>query len=195
MPAINSIDQVIAFGSDAIRWLFTWSWQALLLLGAAWVALRLDRSRSAAVRYKVWLIAVVAVAALPLLGALSQSLRLPAVITAPSFPLGYPDGVVAGVGTGEAAPRAFSWTSLAWLLLCGGWAAGVTFSFFRLGNSLWHLAGFARPRAPSRSQTWGARIPTCSHRAPVPCRLSYPRRSKPPGLRGYYAPSCCFRPT
>jgi len=77
MEGTSSSDQIISLSGELIHWLFSWSWQAFLLLGVTWVWLRLDRSRSAATRYRIWLIALVAVAALPLLGALSQRLRLP----------------------------------------------------------------------------------------------------------------------
>src|SRR5438067_2012703 len=79
MP-ISSIDHIISLSSNVIRWLLTWSWQVFLLLGVAWVVLKLDRSRSPAIRYRIWLIAIIAVAALPLLTTISHILHLPGAI-------------------------------------------------------------------------------------------------------------------
>src|SRR5262245_65408590 len=76
MTGTDSADQIISLTAGVIHWLFTWSCQAFLLLGLAWVGLKLDRSRSATTRYRIWLIALLAVAALPLLSALNQRLRL-----------------------------------------------------------------------------------------------------------------------
>jgi len=120
-----------------MRWLFTWSCQAFLLLGLAWVGLKLDRSRSATTRYRIWLIAFVAVAALPLLGALSQRLRLPGP-PAP-FPAGNISVIAIPIGVPQAARPAFSWPSIIWPALFVSWAAGVMISLFRLGNSFWKL--------------------------------------------------------
>ena len=71
MMGVDSADQIISLTAGMMRWLFTWSCQAFLLLGLAWVGLKLDRSRSATTRYRIWLIALVAVAALPLLSLLT----------------------------------------------------------------------------------------------------------------------------
>src|SRR5215510_22469 len=77
MMGTGSVDQIISLTAGVIYWLFTWSCQAFLLLGLAWVGLKLDRSRSATIRYRIWLIALLAVAALPFFSGLSQKLGLP----------------------------------------------------------------------------------------------------------------------
>jgi beta-lactamase regulating signal transducer with metallopeptidase domain len=136
MEVVNA-DQIISFTAGVIQWLFTWSCQAFLLLGLAWVVLKLNRSRSATTRYRIWLIALLAVAALPLLGALSQRLRLP--VPPATFPVGDIGGVAIPVGVPQAARPAFSWQSLIWPALFVSWAAGVMISLLRLGNSFWKL--------------------------------------------------------
>src|SRR5215510_14604959 len=137
MKGEGSADQIISLTSGVIQLLFTWSCQAFLLLGLAWVGLKLDRSRSATTRYRIWLIALVAVAALPLLGALSRKLRLPGP-PAP-FPAGNINVIAIPVGVPQAARPAFSWPSIIWPALFASWAAGVMISLLRLGNSFWKL--------------------------------------------------------
>jgi beta-lactamase regulating signal transducer with metallopeptidase domain len=137
MMGMGSPDQIISWTAGVIHWLFTWSCQAFLLLGLAWVGLKLDRSRSAITRYRIWLIALLAVAALPLLGALSQSLRLP-VAMAP-FPAEDVGVIAVPVSIPQAARPAFSWTSIIWPALFILWVAGVLISLLRLGNSFWKL--------------------------------------------------------
>jgi beta-lactamase regulating signal transducer with metallopeptidase domain len=137
MTGVGSVDQIISLTAGVIHWLFTWSFQSFLLLGLVWVWLKFDRSRSATTRYRIWLIALLAVAALPLLGALSQRLRLPG----PPAPIPVGDiGVIAiPVGVPQAARSAFSWPSLIWPALFVSWMAGVMISLLRLGNSFWKL--------------------------------------------------------
>src|SRR5262245_10017379 len=137
MMGVGSADQIISLTAGVIHWLFTWSCQAFLLLGLAWVGLKLDRSRSATTRYRIWLIALFAVAALPLLGALSQRLRLPGPPV--PFPAGDIGVIAIPVGVPQAARPAFSWPSIIWPALFVSWAAGVMISLLRLGNSFWKL--------------------------------------------------------
>jgi beta-lactamase regulating signal transducer with metallopeptidase domain len=132
-----SADQIISLTAGVIHWLFTWSCLAFLLLGLAWIGLKLDRSRSAITRYRIWLIALLAVAALPLLGAFSQRLRLP--VPPATFPVGDIGVIAIPVGVPQAARPAFSWPLIIWPALFVSWAAGVMISLLRLGNSLWKL--------------------------------------------------------
>lgn len=136
---INSFDQTISFSTLLVGWLLTWSWQILLLFGVAWIALRFDRSRSATIRYRIWLIAIVAVSALPLLSLLIYSLKLPAAISPSLFP--YIDTLdnVPIVPTEQPEQPAISWLAIGAVLLFTVWAVGVIISLARLGNSLWKL--------------------------------------------------------
>jgi beta-lactamase regulating signal transducer with metallopeptidase domain len=137
MMGVGSVDQIISLTAGVIHWLFTWSCQAFLLLGLAWVGLKLDRSRSATTRYRIWLIALLAVAALPLLGALSQRLRLPGLPV--TFPAGDIGVIAIPVGVPQATRPTFSWPAIIWPALFVSWAAGVMISLLRLGNSFWKL--------------------------------------------------------
>ncbi len=137
MMGVGSADQIISLTAGVINWLFTLSCQAFLILGLAWVWLKLDRSRSATTRYRIWLIALIAIAALPLLGALSQKLRLP--VPQAAFPTGDIAVISIPVGALQAARPAFSWPSIIWPALFVSWAAGVMILMIRLGNSFWKL--------------------------------------------------------
>ena len=137
MTGTGSADQIIYLTAGVIHWLGAWSCQALLLLGLAWVGLKLDRSRSATTRYRIWLIALLAVAALPLLSALSQRLRLP-VGMAP-FPTGDIGVIAIPVGVPQAVQPAFFWPSIILPALFALWVAGVMISLLRLGKSFWKL--------------------------------------------------------
>jgi beta-lactamase regulating signal transducer with metallopeptidase domain len=137
MTIMGSADQIISMTAGVIHWLFTWSYQAFLLLGLAWVGLKLDRSRSASTRYRIWLIALLSVAALPLLNVLSQRLRLPVAIA--PFPAEEVGVIAIPVGEPEAVQPAFSWLSIIWPALFVSWVAGVMISLLRLSNSIWKL--------------------------------------------------------
>src|SRR5215475_2812959 len=59
-------DWLITTAGQSAAGLLIWSWQALALLALAWLALKICRMKSPALRHQVWLIGLVAVAALPL---------------------------------------------------------------------------------------------------------------------------------
>ena len=134
---MNSINQIISLSSDLMRSLLTWSWQAFFLLGAVWVGLRLNRSQSPAARYRIWLIALSAVSALPLLTSLSHSLDLPSAMA--PFPIEITGDTPTFEEISEHARPAISWPSLVWPIAFGLWAAGVITSLLRLAISLRRL--------------------------------------------------------
>jgi beta-lactamase regulating signal transducer with metallopeptidase domain len=186
MAGINNLDQFISSSTALIYWLFTWSCQALLLLGIAWGWLKLDRSLNATTRYRIWLVAIIAVSALPLLGAISRSLHLPA----PLIP--FPVGEIAQAPTpGElrlSARPAFSWASMIWPTLCTLWVAGVIFSLFRLGHSLWtlHLTKAAAHRVSLTAIDCSHADLLHSDAGTVSIALS--ERIKSPGVTGLFRP-------
>jgi beta-lactamase regulating signal transducer with metallopeptidase domain len=59
-------DWFVAVAGRGATALLVWSWQALALLALAWMALKICRMKSPALRHQVWLIGLLAVAALPL---------------------------------------------------------------------------------------------------------------------------------
>jgi beta-lactamase regulating signal transducer with metallopeptidase domain len=135
--ATNNIDQFISLSGDVIRWLLTWSWQLCLLLGVAWAVLKLDRSGSPVIRYRIWLIALLAALALPLLTTISHRLNLPGAIA--PFPLENIGDASKFAEVPEIARPAFSWPSMVWPVLFALWASGVIILLLRLGSSLWKL--------------------------------------------------------
>jgi beta-lactamase regulating signal transducer with metallopeptidase domain len=58
-------------------WLLVWSWQTAVLLACVWAGLKICRVKSPALRHQVWLFALIAAAAMPILGGVVQNLPLP----------------------------------------------------------------------------------------------------------------------
>jgi bla regulator protein blaR1 len=186
MMRMGSADHIISLTAGVIHWLFTWSCQAFLILGLAWIGLKLDRSRSASTRYRIWLIALLAVAALPLLSVLSQRLRLPVPIA--PFPAEEVGVIAIPAGVPQAIQPAFSWLSIIWPALFVLWVTGVMISLLRLSNSLWKLH-----LIQSRARAVSLKDLDCSysdllHSDPgcVPIALSDGVQS--PGLGGLFRP-------
>ncbi len=61
-----STDWLITTASQGAAGLLVWSWQALALLAIDWLALKICRMKSPALRHQVWLFGLVAMATLPL---------------------------------------------------------------------------------------------------------------------------------
>lgn len=67
----------VAASAKGAAWLLVWSWQAAVLLACVWVGLKIFRVKSPALRHQVWLFALIAVAAMPILSSVVQNLPLP----------------------------------------------------------------------------------------------------------------------
>jgi beta-lactamase regulating signal transducer with metallopeptidase domain len=67
----------VTTSAKAAAWLLVWSWQAAVLLACVWAGLKIFRVKSPALRHQVWLFALIAVAAMPILSGVAQSLPLP----------------------------------------------------------------------------------------------------------------------
>ncbi|HZS46931.1 MAG TPA: hypothetical protein VFC63_17790 [Blastocatellia bacterium] len=129
MAATGNLHQLVFVSSRVIHWLFTWSWQILIVLSVAWMAIKLDRSKSAAVRYRIWLLSVLVVSILPLLSAITQSFHFEGVATPINWPTArFEDfGGTPPININAPAPS-FSWLSMGWIVLLAIWAAGAIFS-------------------------------------------------------------------
>ncbi|HEX5080817.1 MAG TPA: M56 family metallopeptidase, partial [Blastocatellia bacterium] len=67
----------VAASAKGAAWLLVWSWQAAVLLACVWAGLKIFRVKSPSLRHQVWLLALIAVAAMPALSRVAQSLPLP----------------------------------------------------------------------------------------------------------------------
>ena len=67
----------VTASAKAAAWLLVWSWQTAVLLACVWAGLKIFRVKSPALRHQVWLFALIAVAAMPALSGVVQSLPLP----------------------------------------------------------------------------------------------------------------------
>ena len=135
---------------QAIVSLFMWGWQALLLLGFVWLIQKLYRPRMSALRYKIWLLGLIAIALLPFWIVIFSHVPLP---QSPPVPLGYvaglPKAITPGlspvppvaqadqegsVDGGGVTPRPVSLggPSLIWFWLFAAWVIGATITLLRL---------------------------------------------------------------
>src|SRR5262245_7862840 len=95
------ITPFVTASAKAAAWLLVWSWQAAVLLACVWAGLKICRVKSPALRHQVWLFALIAVASMPILSGVVQSLPLPQ----PSYrALSYAVELPRIVVTNDAAP-------------------------------------------------------------------------------------------
>ena len=187
MPQPHSINQIVSLSHDAVGWVFTWSWQMLLVLTGAWLALAIDRSRSATLRYRIWLIAILLAAALPLLNVICAHLPGPIILAPlPIVSTAAPprDPIV------PAAAPGFWWPSLVWPALFATWVMGAVVSLGRLAVSFWKVGEVKRA---ARIDTTSGVTAGCNASVvlpedarAVPIRLSNDIQS--PGLAGLFRP-------
>src|SRR5262249_15775685 len=75
---MNKLTNPLAAASaKGAAWMLVWSWQAAVLLACVWAGLNICRVKSPSLRHQVWLFALIAVAAMPILSGVVQSLPLP----------------------------------------------------------------------------------------------------------------------
>jgi len=118
-----------------------------IVLGAAWIATALLRQRSADLRHRIWLAALVAFAVLLIPIAPPQTLRI--VV----------DTAAAGIGTARTSSRSVSvlpivWSVIAALLLLR-WGSGI-FRLQRITRASRQESGFRVSDAITTPMTWGA---------------------------------------
>src|SRR5262245_11944950 len=129
---LDGLDQAATLSFRFAGWLFTWSWQVLLVLGIAWLGAKLDRSHNPVARYRVWLIAALVATLLPLLVMLGGWIRWPVPVATISWP---------AISVGDFRPTGFQSTmpdspSRTWILVALFWWAGAAGSFLNWANSL-----------------------------------------------------------
>ena len=135
----------LEFANASATWLLTWSWQALLLLGAAGLMLKVSRAQSPVVRHQIWLAGVLAVALLPLCSLVADQWRMsqPNDETAYVYWLELPQTVTvtAPVAAVKAVPETISVAANDWHYLIGplaflAWLLGVTLAVLQFGLGL-----------------------------------------------------------
>jgi len=160
------INPFVAASAKGAAWLLVWSWQALALLTVVWLALKICRVKSPALRHQVWLIALVTVALLPLLAAVVKRLPLPQSNSrALSYVTAIPRAVIVAAPADTPAPvnqtrvaanlpapkkPAFAWASVrasVWAMVFLIWMVGVLVTLIRLWRQ---LAGLRQMRANAR---------------------------------------------
>ncbi len=95
------INPFVAASAKGAAWLLVWSWQVAVLLACVWAGLKIFRVKSPALRHQVWLFALIAVVAMPVLSGVIQTLPLPKPNNrALSYAVEFPKIVI----TNDAAP-------------------------------------------------------------------------------------------
>src|SRR5215475_8243005 len=74
---IALINPFVVASAKGAAWMLVWSWQAAVLLACVWAGLKIFRVKSPALRHQVWLFALIAVVAMPVLSGVVQNLPLP----------------------------------------------------------------------------------------------------------------------
>lgn len=134
----------LEFAQAGASWLLAWSWQALLLLGAVWLMLKMSRAQSPVVRHQVWLAGLLAVALLPLVSFVASQLPEPrSDETAYVYWLELPQTVTAPapVAAVKAVPETITVAAHDWHYLLGplafwAWLLGFGVALLRFGVGL-----------------------------------------------------------
>src|SRR5215467_15850857 len=183
------LDQIVEASRVLAGLPLTWSWQMLQVLAVAWLALKFDRSHSAATRYRVWLIAILVSAILPLLSIISKSLPgppLPAPLPAAGAAV-----LPAPSTLGLAGPR-FLWGSLVWPICVLLWATGIATQLGRLFGSHWRLRAIHRSARSESTATSSLDIDwepgDVNPKIGRQVTIAYSREIKSPGLAGLFRP-------
>src|SRR5262245_20935588 len=71
------INPFVMASAKGAAWLLVWSGQAAVLLASVWAGLKIFRVKSPALRHQVWLFALIAVVAMPVLSSVVENLPLP----------------------------------------------------------------------------------------------------------------------
>jgi beta-lactamase regulating signal transducer with metallopeptidase domain len=167
--------------------LFIWTCQAFVVLGMAWVAVKLDWSHTAAIRCRIWLIAMAASAALPALSFFFRTLPAPAMAVVPRVT--NVSGQISALPGPIASPHISLWVVLIWLVLPALWIAGVIASLLRLTSSLrrLHKIRLAAEHLSAEDLCSGWDGPTAKRLDRTPIALS--REVRSPGLAGLLRPT------
>jgi beta-lactamase regulating signal transducer with metallopeptidase domain len=185
----TNVEQFVLFSREVSLGLLLWSCQSALLLGVAWGGLKMDRSRSARTRCRIWLMALVMVAVLPVLNHLAPSLHLSANSVA-RLPL---ERIApAPVPQAIPAPPEFHWASLVYPLLFAIWIVGVLVALWRWFQSyeeLHHVRSRARLASTADLDSLGFRESGSSLDG---ARIGLSDELHSPGLAGIFRPWILF---
>jgi len=145
--------------------MLVWSWQFFLLLAVTWLGVKLDRSRTSAARYTLWLTGLAACVLLPLWGTImgifpptspaAGPVRLMTQFTRPEAGFALPEDmpqVVIEDSSRIHNARPLWNPSLLWCLGVALWATGCTFCFARLGFSYWKMRSLRKRARPDEAR-------------------------------------------
>jgi beta-lactamase regulating signal transducer with metallopeptidase domain len=138
------LQALVNTANDGARFLFLWSWQVALLLAVVYLVIRLSQFRAAATRYQVWVVALIAIALLPVCTKVVQNTIDPKtpgtpiyyLIDVPASLTALPSAQQTTGSNRSATTAAFSFRqSDLWALLFLVWAMGFLLSAKQLLGS------------------------------------------------------------
>jgi beta-lactamase regulating signal transducer with metallopeptidase domain len=139
--------------ADLAMGLFFWSWQALLLLALVWIGLKIARLQSAALRHKIWLLALITVTAMPMVTFVAR--QFPGEYSATGATLNYavqfPRLIITTDGpstTQAAAPSRPAVKTVFWSFLFLGWTGCAAIA---IGNACRNARKFRQICRQARS--------------------------------------------
>jgi TonB family protein len=124
--------------------LLRWSWQATLLFGLAWLIARRGRAGVPAARYQVWLLTMIAVAALPLCTAIATLVPVQQPIGPLNYVVDLPTVVGIAAEFSVVAPQDLANAQSESLdvvrtIFFAAWSVGFLWNVGRLGGSWWRV--------------------------------------------------------
>ncbi|MFN2454379.1 MAG: M56 family metallopeptidase [Pyrinomonadaceae bacterium] len=180
MPELLSL--ACAMAESAARLLWTWSWQAAVLLGGVWLMQKAYRTQASRVRHQLWLCGLIAVAALPLWMSIATRLTLPQApgvvlfrelkipeAVASSAPLALP---LSGIAIPPIVGNSLSSASAFWTVLFIVWLAGLILALARSGRSYMRLRRVCRAARPVSIESLSCAAESWVASARVRLRLS-----------------------
>src|SRR5436189_1922495 len=146
---MESLSQLlIPIFSEGASLLILWSWQSFLLLGLVWLMLWIGRVGNPAIRHRIWVFGVLAIAVLPPLTAVANKfapappnetiatfVSMPRTVTATRAPA--ESATLGPTASSQMVPAlaAFGWQTLALSALFAAWMVGTLVTFARFART------------------------------------------------------------
>ncbi|HKX28741.1 MAG TPA: M56 family metallopeptidase [Blastocatellia bacterium] len=155
----SAIEGSVMIMEAGLSGLLIWSWQAAILIAGVWLMLKISRVQSAALRHRIWLLGLLAAAALPGWWFLVQVLPLPQPSSRALVEVAALPGIITGTGSAQPLPVASgspqpsgagaAASSLSvWALLFMAWMAGALTVLVRIIRDTRRLARLRREARP-----------------------------------------------
>jgi beta-lactamase regulating signal transducer with metallopeptidase domain len=190
------INWLVAVTNKGAVWLFLWSWQALALLACVWLGVKLTRLKSPALRHRIWLLGLIAVAAFPLwplllewLGAPPPSSRpLPPAVEIPISIITVATPKADQIVTTDSTARTLTIPAIAQSCIFLAWLVGAMISLARVAYNGARLGRIRTRAVPVTLAELGIDESECEMLMPAGKRLALSNETNSPILVGVLHP-------